>query len=57
MKRVVVPVLLFGLLMAFAKGGMAADSDQANSDQAKVIAEIEKLGGQVTVDTESPTNP
>ena len=53
MKRVFIP-LLVGLLVVFAKWGMAADTD---ADEANVVAAIEKLGGQVAKDTESPTQP
>ena len=42
------------IAVPFARWSIAADSD---SDEAKAVAEIEKLGGQVTLDTESPTRP
>ncbi len=35
----------------------ASQAAEANPDQAKVIAEIEKLGGKVTVDEKSPDKP
>ena len=54
MKRVIVPVLLLGLLAVFAKWSIAADSD---ADEAKAIAAVEKLGGKVLLDDESPNKP
>ena len=54
MNRIVMPMLAFGLLVAFVPSGWAAEP---NAEQAKAIAAIEKLGGNVTFDEKSPDKP
>ena len=45
MNRIVMPMLAFGLLVVSLPLVSAAEP---NAEQAKAIAEIEKLGGKVT---------
>ncbi len=52
--RVELRTTVLGVLFACVSAGWAAEP---NSEQAKAIAEIEKLGGKVTVDEKSPGRP
>jgi hypothetical protein len=54
MNRLAVPILAFGLLVAVMSSVSAAEP---NAEQAKAVAEIEKLGGRVKVDEKSPGKP
>ncbi len=50
--------ILFPLLMlALSPAPVVSWAAEPNEDQAKAIAEIEKLGGKVTVDEKSPGKP
>ena len=51
MNRLVVLMRVLGLSLAVGASSWAAE---ANPEQTKAIAEIEKLGGQVTLDEKSP---
>ena len=53
MNRIVLPLLTLGLSLA----PVLCWAAEPNADQAKAIAEIEKLGGKVTVDEKSPGKP
>ncbi len=53
MNRIIFPLLTLGLSLAPILDWGA----EPNADQAKAIAEIEKLGGKVTVDEKSPGKP
>jgi len=54
MKRIAVPMLAFGLLVAFVPSCWVAEP---NAGQPKAIAEIDKLGGKVILDEKSPSKP
>ena len=54
MNRIVALMLVLGLSLAVVASGWAAE---VNPEQAKAVAEIEKLGGKVTVDEKSPDKP
>ena len=54
MNRIILSMLTLGLSLAVVASGWAAE---VNPEQAKAIAEIEKLGGKVTVDEKSPDKP
>jgi hypothetical protein len=54
MNRSVTLMLVLGFSLAVIASGWAAES---NSEQAKAIAELEKLGGKVTIDDRSPDKP
>jgi hypothetical protein len=54
MNRPVALMQVLGLLLAVVASGWAAEM---NSEQAKAITEIEKLGGRVVVDEKSPDKP
>ena len=51
MSRIVALMLVLGLSLVVVASGWAAE---ANTDQAKAIAEVKKLGGKVVVDEKSP---
>ncbi|MGA2255623.1 MAG: hypothetical protein ABSG53_13335, partial [Thermoguttaceae bacterium] len=51
MNRIAVVIVALGLSLACIPSGWAAE---ANPEQAKVIAEINKLRGTITVDEKSP---
>ena len=53
MNRIVLPLLTLGLSLA----PVLCWAAEPNAEQAKAIAEIEKLGGKVTVDEKSPGKP
>ena len=53
MYRIVLPFLMLGLLLA----PIFCWAAEPKTDQARAIAEIEKLGGKVTVDEKSPGKP
>ena len=53
MNRITFPMLTLGLSLA----PVLCWAAEPNADQAKAIAEIEKLGGKVTVDEKSPGKP
>ena len=53
MNRIILSVLMLGLSLA----PVLCWAAEPNADQAKAIAEIEKLGGTVTVDEKSPDKP
>ena len=54
MNRLATLILVLGVSLVVVASGFAAE---ANPDQAKVVAEIERLGGNVTVDGKSPGKP
>ena len=54
MNRIVVLLLVLGLSLAVVASGYAAE---ANPEQAKAVAEVEKLGGKVTIDEKSLDKP
>lgn len=54
MKRLALPALLLGLLVASAQSGSAAEQ---TTEQEKAVAEIEKLGGWAEIDQQSPSRP
>ena len=51
MSRIVALMLVLGLSLVVVASGWAAE---ANTEQAKAVAEIERLGGKVVVDEKSP---
>ena len=53
MTRIPFPLLALALSLA----PILCWATEPNADQAKAIAEIEKLGGKVTVDEKSPGKP
>lgn len=53
MNCIVLPLLMLGLSLA----SILCWAAEPNTDQAKAIAEIEKLGGRVAVDEKSPGKP
>jgi len=53
MIRITFPLLVLGLLLA----PVLCFAEEPNADQVKAIAEIEKVGGKVTVDEKSPGKP
>jgi hypothetical protein len=60
MNRILLPLLVLCLLAAAAARGYSADRkpEQAQpEDEAKAIAEIEKLSGEVIVDEDDPDQP
>ena len=54
MNRIVSLVQVISLSLAVVTPGWSAE---ANPDQAKAVAEIEKLGGKVTFDEKLPDKP
>jgi internalin A len=53
MNRIVFPLLMLGLSFA----PLVSWAAERNADEAKAIAEIERLGGKVTVDEKNPGRP
>ena len=53
MSRIALSLLMLGLSLA----PVLCWAAEPNTDQAKAIAAIEKLGGKVTVDEKSPGKP
>src|SRR5208283_5438635 len=53
MNRIALPLLTLGLSFA----PVLCWAAERNSDQAKAVAEIEKVGGKVTFDEKSPGRP
>jgi hypothetical protein len=53
MNRITLPILILALSLVPVFSWAA----EPNTDQAKAIAAIEKLGGKVTVDEKSPGKP
>ena len=51
MNRIVLPMLTVGLSLAVVASGYASE---VNPREAKIVAEVEKLGGKVTVDERGP---
>jgi len=54
MNRIVELMLVLGLSLATVASGWAVEG---NTEQAKAVAQIRKLGGKVVVDNESPDKP
>ena len=54
MNQMVALIQVLGLSLAVVASGWAAE---ANPDQAKSVAEVEQLGGSITVDEKNPDRP
>ena len=52
MNQIILPMLMLGLSLA----PVLCWAAEPNTDQARAIAEIEKLGGKVTFDEKSPAS-
>jgi hypothetical protein len=63
MNRITLPMLTLGFSLAFTFWGCSAKPSSehskttAEAEQAKAIAEVEKLGGEVAFDEKSPGKP